>query len=129
MNDLTELDCSFNQLTSLDVSKNTLMILSCQSNLLTSLDVTQIPLWYLSCQSNLLTSLDVSQNTDLVKLECYDNELTSLDVRNGNNSLMTTFSATGNASLACIEVDNASWSTTNWTNVDVWTSFSENCGI
>jgi Leucine-rich repeat (LRR) protein len=109
MNDLTELDCSFNQLTSLDVSKNTLMILS--------------------CQSNLLTSLDVSQNTDLVKLECYDNELTSLDVRNGNNSLMTTFSAIGNASLACIEVDNASWSTTNWTNVDVWTSFSENCGI
>lgn len=79
---LKELNCSENQLTSLDVSKNTaLMMLVCSNNQLTSLDVSKnISLTHFWCYSNQLTSLDVSKNTNLVLLHCSSNQLTSLDV-------------------------------------------------
>ena len=81
---LRELNCSDNQLTSLDLSKNTaLTIFSCVSNQLTSLDVSKnTALIYLWCYDNQLTSLDVSKNTALIYLRCYDNQLTSLDLHN-----------------------------------------------
>ena len=102
---LTTLICYNNQLTSLDVSKNTgLLTLSCYENNLTSLDVSQntkleellcgknqlteldvrnnTALWCLSCYENKLTSLDVSQNTQLEQLDCGRNQLTELDVHN-----------------------------------------------
>ena len=64
---LTELDCYYNQLTSLDVSKNTaLTTLTCSDNDLTSLDVSKnTALTNLYCAGNQLTSLDVSKNTAL----------------------------------------------------------------
>ena len=79
---LTGLDCSYNQLTSLDVSKNTALTgLHCSYNQLTSLDVSNnTALTYLTCFDNQLTSLDVSNNTALTYLSCFDNQLTSLDV-------------------------------------------------
>ena len=79
---LTELYCSNNQLTSLDVSNNTkLESLSCGNNQLTSLDVSNnTKLELLSCDNNQLTSLDVSKNTALQLLDCGSNQLTSLDV-------------------------------------------------
>ncbi len=79
---LLTLDCYDNQLTSLDVSKNTaLKTLSCYDNQLTSLDMSGCTaLTELNCSSNQLTSLDVSKNTALKTLSCYDNQLTSLDV-------------------------------------------------
>ncbi len=79
---LTDIDCDGNQLTSLDVSKNTaLKWLLCHSNQLTSLDVSKnTALWYLDCFRNQLTSLDVSKNTALMVLNCDYNQLASLDV-------------------------------------------------
>ncbi len=81
---LEHLDCSKNQLTSLDVSNCTaLKYLWCYGNQLTSLDVSQnTALTYLICDSNQLTSLDVSKNTALERMCCYSNQLTSLDVSN-----------------------------------------------
>ena len=80
---LTELDCSSNQLTSLDVSKNSsLTHLECDSNQLTSLDVSGCTaLTYLDCHNNQLSSLDVSGCMALTYLYCEENQLTSLDVR------------------------------------------------
>ena len=80
---LETLECGYNSLTTLDVSKNTaLKTLKCLSNQLTILDVSQnTALEYLDCLSNQLTSLDVRKNTALTYLDCYDNQLTSLDVR------------------------------------------------
>jgi Leucine-rich repeat (LRR) protein len=80
----------------------------------------------LSCDSNQLTSLDVSNNTALTYLNCYDNQLTSLDVRNGNNTNFTSFYSSNNPNLTCIFVDNASYSTKNWTDVDATTTFVNN---
>ena len=79
---LTKLYCKNNQLTVLDVSKNTaLTYLRCNRNQLTSLDVSKnTALTKLYCSTNQLTSLDVSKNTALTKLDCYNNQLTSLDV-------------------------------------------------
>ena len=102
---LEYLDCSYNQLTSLDVSKNTkltelgcqwnqltslnvfgctsLTELWCRDNQLTSLDVSGCPaLTRLDCDNNQLTSLDVSKNTKLTELGCSDNKLTTLNVSN-----------------------------------------------
>jgi Leucine-rich repeat (LRR) protein len=126
---LTTLFCYENQLTSLDVSQNTaLTTLFCDFNQLTSLDVSgATDLYFLQCQSNQLTSLDVRTNTALQYLYCYSNQLTSLDVRNGNNVNFAYFNATVNPNLSCISVDDSSWSTANWTNIDPQNYFSNNC--
>jgi hypothetical protein len=81
---ITDLYCSNNQLTSLDVSKNTEMTyLDCGKNLLTSLDVSNNNvLTNLLCYGNKLTSLNVSNNAILRLLHCGGNQLKSLDVSN-----------------------------------------------
>lgn len=86
---LEKLDCKYNNLTRLDVSKNTkLTVLYCESNHLTSLDLSKnTELTELNCQDNQLTSLDLSKNTALTKLGCALNPLTSLDV--SNNTALT----------------------------------------
>jgi Leucine-rich repeat (LRR) protein len=127
---LAELSCYSNQLTSLDVSQNTALTeLFCYLNQLTSLDVSQnTALTVLWCLYNQLTSLDVSQNTALTELSCYENLLMCLNISNGNNYNFAVMHAYDNPSLTCIEVDDASWSTANWSNfVDFLASFSENC--
>ena len=79
---LTDLNCSGNQLTSLDVSNLVLLKwLDCYNNLLSSLDVTKnVALKGLSCNYNQLTELDVTKNIELVLFDCSHNHLKSLDV-------------------------------------------------
>ena len=81
---LEQLDCGYNQLTSLDVSQNaSLTRLDCYDNQLTSLNVSGCPnLSLLGCFNNQLTSLDLSNNPALEILGCWYNLLTSLDVSN-----------------------------------------------
>ena len=83
---LRSLNCGRNQLTSLDVSKNTALTkLYCSNNQLTSLDVSKnTALTGLGCAGNQLTALDVSKNISLTDLDCDENQLTSLDVSNTN---------------------------------------------
>ena len=80
--DVTVLLCNDNQLTTLDVSKNTaLTTLDCSKNQLTALDISQnTALKWLSCSYNQLTTLDVSKNTVLTRLDCRKNPLKALDV-------------------------------------------------
>ena len=80
---LTLLNCSKNQLTSLDVSQNTtLSYLSCSENQITgSLDLSNNPgLTSIYCSKNQLTSLDVTSCTVLDRLDCDQNQLSSLDL-------------------------------------------------
>lgn len=100
---LTVLDCSNNNLTSLDVSHNAeLEVLNCSKNGITTLnltnnikltevtcyegyslsfiDISKCPnLEKLRCYGNILPALDISNNTKLISLECFDNKITSLD--------------------------------------------------
>ena len=102
---MVQLHCFENSLTSLDLSRNTaLVLLYCYKNALTSLDLrhnTNVErlicfenslasldvsnskqLTLLNCHTNRLTSLDLSHNAKLGKLSCYKNALTSLDMSN-----------------------------------------------
>ena len=74
---LTELNCSYNQLTTLDVSKNAkLRILECTNNGMEELNLGDITnLRWLLCAENNLTELDVSKNPYLEKLHCRHNKL------------------------------------------------------
>ena len=98
--DVTALYCYGNQLTALDVSKNTALTrLDCDNNKLTTLDVSQnIALTKLVCAENKLTALDVSKNTALTELYCYNNQLTTLDV--SQNTSLTWFSCSDNQLVA-----------------------------
>ena len=74
---LTKLYCSYNQLTTLDVSKNAkLRILQCYNNGMQKLNLGDIThLTVLKCDDNNLTELDVSKNPNLEDLECRENKL------------------------------------------------------
>lgn len=87
---LTYLNCSSHELSSLDVSKNTEMTtLWCGDNQLTSLDVSKnTALTMLWCNSNRLTSLDVSANTALTILRC------GMQTADGSTSQMLTLTLT-----------------------------------
>ena len=127
---LVYLDCNNNQLTGIDLSGNTALVyLDCNNNQLISLNVSaNTSLANLNCSYNHpMTSLDVSANTLLTYLDCSgcvvwdsgswsESQLAYLNVKNGNNINMSdhSFFALCNPNLTCIEVDNASWSTTNW---------------
>lgn len=132
--DLLTLTCNDCQLTTLDVSNNpALGILQCTGNQISTLDVSNnTALLTFRCGWNNLTHIDVQANTSLTFMECHNNLLESLNVKNGNNSNFTFFNAGGNANLTCIEVDDSTYSATNWTSggnflFDTWASFSENC--
>jgi len=100
---LTSLNCSFNQLTSLDLTANkNLITLSCYNNKIASLNISgltklqslnisdnQVPslnistciaLKSLQINNNNLTSIDLSLNTALTDLGLGNNSLTSLDI-------------------------------------------------
>ena len=93
---LEYLDCYNNQITSLDMSKNTaLRRLNCNDNQLTSLNVSGCTALYsLSCSNNQLTSLDVSECTALGELYCNNNQLTTIDL--SKNKALTTYEISGN---------------------------------
>ena len=125
---LENLACENNQLATLDVSKNTaLETLSCYSNQLTSLNVSKnTTLKDLYCYSNQLTTLDVSKNTTLISLFCGSNQLTNLNLKNGKNTFLNYMNCIQNSNLSCIQVDDISYSNTNW-NKDATATYSLNC--
>ncbi len=132
-----------------------LLILVCSNNLLTSVNLEDLPpnlliavfddnplaqiegnnsvLEGLACSNTNLTSLDVSNCPALEGLWANDNpQLVSLNVKNGNNvnfgQVNVPIKTTNCPNLTCIEVDDVAYSITNWTEIDVHTAFSNNCG-
>lgn len=83
----------------------------------------------LNCSNNLLSRIDLSQNTALTSLNCENNSLVSLNIKNGNNGTISTanFNSINNPSLRCIEVDDQSYASSTWTNIDSGVSFAVNC--
>ena len=81
---LTYLSCGQNNLTTIDLSKNTLLKqLYCSGNQLTTLNVSEnTALTALTCSDNQLTTLDLSKNTALSSLNCSNNKLSTLNVSN-----------------------------------------------
>ena len=109
--ELLELNCDNNQLTSLDVSKNTKLVkLICSKNGLTSLNTSHNPLLKkLDIYNNKIISIDVSQNTELETLYIGRNPIETLNVKN-NVKLMELQSELNN--LTSIDLSNNSPSMT-----------------
>ncbi|MGI6737109.1 MAG: putative Ig domain-containing protein [Anaerovoracaceae bacterium] len=85
---LRELDCGFNELDVIDVSKNTeLRKLFCWNNSITDLHIENLAkLTELSCSNNSLARIDASHNKELKILRCANNQIVKLDVT-GNPAL------------------------------------------
>ncbi|HKM92695.1 MAG TPA: T9SS type A sorting domain-containing protein [Prolixibacteraceae bacterium] len=100
---LTELNCGENKLESLDVSKNIALIdLKLDINDIPNLDVSKnTALNILWCDENDLSVLDVSKNTKLIELWCTDNNLSVLDV--SKNTALTKLSCAHN-NLSALDV-------------------------
>lgn len=130
---LTQLNLNGNNLTSINVSGLTnLFRLVASNNMLNNIitDANNTSLAVIEASGNQLTSLDVSSVSSLLRLIVDDNtNLSSLVIKNGNNSSIVTsnFSALNTTNLGCIEVDDVSYATANWTNIDAGTLFSQNC--
>ena len=141
-----------NDFTSIDASDlPALYTLSVVNNMLSSVNVNDCPsLAYLYLLNNYLSSVDLSSTLALESITISGNSLTSLDlsnlpymheciadynnlsslnIKNGNNTTIGTnyFKANGNPNLTCIEVDDVAYSTTNWTNIDSWSTFTTDC--
>ena len=117
----------------LDLSSNSnLSSFSCDWSGLTSVDLSNnISLHHLSCALSNIKILDLTNNINLLSLNCsYSDSITSVDLRNGNNQNITNanFSTNNSPNLSCINVDNVTYSTTNWTSyIDTHHYFSNNC--
>ena len=123
---LTSLYCNGNQLTILDVSKNTaLTSLYCYQNKLTVLDLSNnTALTSLDCASNQLTTLNLSNNTALTRINCVSNQLTTLDI--SKNIALANLYCSSNQ-LTCIQALNSQIKS-NWYK-DSFAEFNENCSI
>ena len=115
-----------NNLTDIDLSGCPLLqriILS--SNLLTSLDVSNQPdLFFLRIHTNSIGELNLDNNGNLNKVWAWDCNFTVLSVQNGNNTSIAEFRIEHNPLLFCCAVDDAAYSTANWTSKDVQTLYN-----
>ncbi|MBC8755841.1 hypothetical protein H2O64_14280 [Kordia sp. YSTF-M3] len=125
--------CYENSLTSIDVTQNSILrSFLCFDNELTSIDVTQnLSLRSIAFGENPIEHLDLSNNSQLTSINASGGSLSSLDLRNGNNVNinfnLAGFDVTNNPNLSCVDVDDAAYSTANWTSIDPGLTFSENC--
>lgn len=99
------LDCSENGITSIDLSKNSLLfVLKCNSNKLEVLDLSNnSELAYLWCADNQLTSLVLPQNSRMLSLNCEWNKLTELDL--SKQTTLSTLTCNRNA-LTLLDLTN-----------------------
>ena len=119
-----------NQLSNLDVSNNlALVVIHCDSNKLTDIDVSKnIALTHFRINDNQLKELDVSKNASLTNFSCNNNQLVSLNLKNGTNTTIRQLDLKSNSKLSCIQVDNKSYSDTNWSSYkDAAAIYSNKC--
>lgn len=107
---LTLLNCPYNKLTSIDVSKN-------------------LKLENLTCHNNLISGIDLSKNINLKRLEISSNKLTSLSLKNNINLEGNSAGASASGNLfTCVEVNDPYFALKYWgANFDRNMKFSKNC--
>ncbi|WP_121327657.1 leucine-rich repeat domain-containing protein [Flavobacterium sp. 81] len=100
---LLNIDSSYNQLTSVNINKNA-SNLNLASNKLENVDFSQNPsLYSLDLNRNLLANLDVSQNQNLQFLKVNNNKLATINL--SKNTLLNYITCSGNK-LSSIDVSN-----------------------
>lgn len=121
----------YNSLTSVDLSVHSqLLRLALEGNPLSELILssTATGLYEVNLSDTLLPSFDFRVFTNLAYLTIKNNPVMErVSVKNGNNTGILSFQSTNTPLLTCIEVDDVSYSQTNWTNIDANNSFTTNC--
>lgn len=116
---LMGLDCFDNNLTALDLSgNNSLENINCQNNQLTSLTLgTNFGFedLVLNCSNNLLTSLDLSSYLIIYEINCSFNMLTTLDL---SNNIDTYTVITNNNNLSSLILNNSPFANQNISNAN-----------
>ncbi|AXB56082.1 T9SS type A sorting domain-containing protein [Flavobacterium fluviale] len=126
------LNCQFNLLTTLNVSKNLKLIeLYTHGNDLTTLNLSaNTALTTLQANKNKLTDLDLTKNSKLTYVNVMENSLKTLNLKNGNNINFTSALLNKNTALTCILVDNPSLATSSSVFFkDATASYSSTCSL
>lgn len=123
---LTYLDCNNNQITQLDVSRNTALVrLSAENNKLSSIDITKLTaLRLLNLKQNQLTSLNLTKCPDLEVVYLGQNSgLTSLNFQCNTKIQYLSIFSTGAASVdlsSCTDLrDLSCWNMQNLESIDL----------
>lgn len=109
---LKSLDCSYNQFTSLNMSKNTILeSLDCSFNQLSALTISNSnKITDLNCSFNQIATLNMSNDIALKNLNCFKNNINSLDVT--NCITLVTLNCYENHELSNLDVSGATALTT-----------------
>ena len=65
--------------------------------------------------------------SSLQQLSIHSSSLGSLNLKSGLNNVLTNIMILYCPNLSCVQVDDSTWSTNNWTNIDSQIYFSEDC--
>ncbi len=116
LTDVEQLYCENNELTTIDLSKNTkLQYLAIYNNKIEKLDLSKnTKLWGLQCEGNLIKSIDLSKNANLSELDIENNKLVKLDLSNNTEleelhcqgNLFETLDLSKNTSLSKLMIEN-----------------------
>lgn len=112
---LINLNLGNNQLKSLDVSKNLALIdLNFSFNEVKTIDVIKnIALQYLFCENNKISKIDISKNPLITQLSAETNSLLNLNLK-GNTNNIYYLRLSNNPLLGCIEVDDVNFANTGY---------------
>ncbi|MGJ8745110.1 T9SS type A sorting domain-containing protein [Polaribacter sp.] len=127
---LRSINVTNNLLQNIDISNLTnLSDLTCRNNQIVHINTfSNLKLSYLQVSDNLIEYLDLRLNEKLSVCNLKNNNLHNLNLKNQNNTKFTVFDVRGNPNLTCIEVDDVSYSETNWMDdKDNFASFSLDC--
>ncbi len=123
---LMYIDCSFNDISSLDLSNNIyLEEINCSDNNLSTLDLSNnIYLEEIMCSNNSISSLNISNNIVLEELICSQNNLSSLNIDNNSNlrqlfideNLLTTINTDNNPNLVYLRCQDNQMTNLNLNN-------------
>lgn len=118
---VSELNCSFNQLISLDLSNfNFLYKLNCDNNQLTSLNFNNLNvpngLIEIYCNSNPLSTIDILNLGGLKNLYCANTGISSLDISNSNSLISLDCSSNPISNLDLSNLNNLKMLNINYCN-------------
>lgn len=127
---LKDLDCTLNQITTLDLSAMNMIEVDCRYNQLTSLNVsTSSSLRYLRCSYNQLVILSLPSSNNLISLECNDNQLANLNIAGSStlagldcsNNQLTNLNLSGLSNMAVLNCVNNEIASLNFIDLNnIW---------
>lgn len=104
---LEEINCANNNISVLDLTNNLdVVTINIANNIFTEFATDVIPtLEVFNCNGNAIVELDFSLNTALTNLSCNGNALEVLNLQNGQNPSILNLDAQNNPDLSCIQTD------------------------